>query len=59
MAFGVFFAVMLGLGALASAATFEIEYTSGLVHAGLYLLSILLLAIVSGVPLAGVPAALP
>lgn len=59
MTFGIFFAAMLGLGALASAATFEIEYASGLVHAGLYLLSILLLAAVSGVSLAGVPPALP
>ncbi len=59
MTAGVFFCIMLGLGALASVATFELEFTSGLTHAGLYLLTILLLALVSGVPLAGVAAAAP
>ena len=59
MTAGVFFCIMLGLGALASVATFELEFTSGLTHAGLYLLTILLLALVSGVPLAGVTPAAP
>jgi hypothetical protein len=54
MTAGFFFCIMLGLGALASAATFELEFPSGLTHAGLYFLSILLLALVSGVSLAGV-----
>ena len=54
MTFGITLCIMLGIGALASAATFELEFTSGLTHAGLYILSIVLLALVSGVALAGV-----
>ena len=49
------FFIMLGLGGLASAAIFELEYTNGLIHAGLYFISIVLLAMVSGVTLAGKP----
>ena len=56
MTAGIFFCIMLGLGGLASTATFELEYLSGLTHAGLYILTILLLALVSGVQLAGAAA---
>jgi cation transport ATPase len=59
MTAGIFFCIMLGLGALASSATFELEFISGLTHAGLYMLSVLLLAVVSGVSLAGVTPAAP
>ncbi len=51
---GVTLCVMLGLGALASAGCFELEFGNGLIHAGLYFIAIILLAVVSGVPLAGV-----
>lgn len=53
--FGITLCVMIGLGGLASAACFELEYVTGLIHSGLYFIGILLLAIVSGVTLAGVP----
>ena len=56
MTAGIFFCIMLGLGGLASTATFELEYLNGLTHAGLYILTILLLALVSGVQLAGAAA---
>ncbi|WP_198953795.1 hypothetical protein [Rhodopirellula sp. MGV] len=52
--FGVTLCVMIALGGLASAATFELEYFNGVVHAGMYFVSIVLLAFVSGVTLAGV-----
>ena len=45
---------MIGLGALASAGTFELEFFSGVIHAGLYFIVIVLLALTSGVVLAGV-----
>lgn len=50
--FGIIFSVMLGIGAFISVATFEIEFANGLVHAGLYLIATLLLALISGVTLA-------
>ncbi len=50
--FGIIFCVMLGLGAVASAATFELEVTSGLALAGLYLVTTALLAVASGLTLA-------
>ena len=53
MSFGITLCVMLGLGALASAAVFDLEFTSGLTHAGLFILTIVLLALASGVTLAG------
>ncbi|MDM4014130.1 hypothetical protein [Roseiconus lacunae] len=52
--FGVTLCIMIALGAIASAATFEIEYFSGIIHAGMYFISIVLLAFASGVTLAGV-----
>jgi hypothetical protein len=51
--FGVTLCIMIGLGALASAGAFELEYVSGLIHAGLYFVAIVLLAVTSGVTLAG------
>lgn len=58
--FGVVFAIMIGFGAFASVATFEFEFFNGLAHAGLYLIVILLLAVISGVTIAGdVPPPLP
>jgi len=50
---GVVFSVMLVLGALASVASFELEFPSGLAHAGLYLVFTIFIAILSGVTLAG------
>lgn len=50
---GVIFSVMLVLGALASVASFELEFPSGLAHAGLYLVFTMLVGLLSGVTLAG------
>ena len=52
--FGATLCAMIGLGAFASAGAFELEYGSGVIHAGLYFIAIVLLALVSGVTLAGV-----
>lgn len=51
--FGITLCVMIALGALASAGTFELEFFSGIIHAGLYFIVIVLLALTSGVVLAG------
>ncbi len=51
---GITFCVMIGLGSLASTSSFELEFGSGVIHAGLYFIAILLLAMVSGVALAGI-----
>lgn len=56
---GITFCVMVALGALASVATFEVEFPGGLTQAGLYFIAVVLLALVSGVTLAGVEAAGP
>lgn len=53
--FGITLCIMIALGALASAGTFELEYFSGVIHAGLYFIAIVLLAFTSGVTLAGLP----
>lgn len=50
---GITFCLMLAAGATAAVATFEVEFVGGLTHAGLYLISVVLLALVSGVTLAG------
>ncbi|MEE2938116.1 MAG: hypothetical protein VYA84_19180 [Planctomycetota bacterium] len=50
--FGVIFSIMLVMGAFASVGTFELEFLNGLVHAGLYLLVTLALAVVCGFQLA-------
>ena len=52
MAFGITFAVMLVVGAFASVGTFELEFLSGLTHAGFYLLATMALALVAGITLA-------
>lgn len=51
---GITFCVMLGLGALASVACFELEFPAGLTHAGFYFAIVIILALVAGVTLAGV-----
>lgn len=51
--FGITLCVMIALGALASAGSFELEYFNGVIHAGLYFIVIVLLALTSGVVLAG------
>ncbi|MEL6104885.1 MAG: hypothetical protein AAFU85_02560 [Planctomycetota bacterium] len=53
--FGVTLCVMIALGAIASSAAFELEYISGVIHAGMYFVVIVLLAFTSGVILAGLP----
>ena len=53
--FGIVFCIMLAIGAFASAATFELEFASGLTHAGLYLIAALLLGLLSGITFAGKP----
>lgn len=52
-AFGITLCVMIGLGAIASAAAFELDGLNGAIHAGLYFIAIVLLAFTSGVILAG------
>jgi hypothetical protein len=52
MWFGIIFCVMMGLGALASVACFELEFGSGLAHAGLYFVVTMVLALLSGIALA-------
>ena len=54
MVFGITLAVMVVIGAIASVATFELEFINGLAHAGLYLISMLALALIGGVVLMGV-----
>lgn len=53
LAFGIIFSIMLVIGAFASVGAFELEFLSGLAHAGLYLIATLVLALISGVTLAG------
>lgn len=50
--FGIVFCVMMGLGAVASVASFELEFGSGLAHAGLYFIVTMVLALLSGITLA-------
>ena len=50
--FGIMFAVMVGLGSLASAATFDLEPLNGLTLAGLYFIVSVVLALISGLTLA-------
>jgi uncharacterized integral membrane protein len=52
LSFGIVLSVMLVVGAFASVATFELEFSSGLAHAGLYLIATMLLALLSGAALA-------
>lgn len=52
LSFGIIFCVMVGLGAVASVVSFELEFASGLAHAGLYLIVTLALALLSGITLA-------
>jgi hypothetical protein len=52
LAFGIIFSIMLVVGAFASVGAFELEFTSGLAHAGLYLIVTLVLALISGLTLA-------
>lgn len=51
--FGIVFCLMLTIGAFASVATFELEFTSGLAHAGLYLIAAILLGLLAGITFAG------
>jgi hypothetical protein len=53
--FGIVFCLMLGVGAFASVATFELEFAGGLAHVGLYLIITLLLGVLAGVTFAGKP----
>lgn len=52
MTFGIILAVMLVMGAFASVGAFELEFTSGLAHAGLYFIATMVLALISGITLA-------
>ena len=58
IAMGVALAVMIGLGSLAAVATFELEFGGGFVVAALYFISVVLLAVIAGIPLAGAAAGL-
>lgn len=57
--FGITLCAMIGLGGLASAACFDLDFMMGVLHSGMYFIGILLLAIVSGVTLAGEDARAP
>jgi hypothetical protein len=52
---GVALAVMMVVGTFAAVATFELETGNGFAVAALYYVSVLLLALIAGIPLAGVP----
>ena len=52
--FGVTICAMIGLGALASAGSFELEFGSGVIHSGMYFIVLVVLAVVAGVTFAGV-----
>lgn len=52
--FGIMMAVMLAIGGVISSACFELEYFSGVIHGGVYILATLLLAVMAGIPLVGV-----
>ncbi len=52
LVFGVVFSVMVAIGATASMIIFELEFSEGLAHAGLYLIVSMVLAVLSGVTLA-------
>lgn len=49
----IMFCIMVGIGTFASVATFEVETSGGLTHAALYFISVVLLALIAGVTLAG------
>lgn len=53
LAFGIIFSIMLVVGAFASVGAFELEFFSGLAHCGLYLIATMVLALISGMTLAG------
>ena len=55
LVFGIIFSIMLVIGALASVELLELEFVSGLAHAGLYLIVAMVLALISGVPMATLP----
>ncbi len=52
--FGVVFSSMIAMGAFISVACFELEFSSGIAHVGLYLVVTILLAVIAGITLAGV-----
>jgi len=52
LVFGIVFSVMVAIGATASMIVFELEFSEGLAHAGLYLIVSMILAVLSGVTLA-------
>ena len=51
LSFGIVLIVMIGLGTLASAATFDLEPVNGLTLAGLYFIVTVILAVISGLSL--------
>ena len=51
--FGIAIAAMIGIGGIIGAATFELEYGSGLIPTGLYIVTTLVLAVAAGLTLAG------
>lgn len=55
--FGLAIAAMLLLGGVICTAVFELEFFSGLIHAGFYIVVALLLAVIAGITLAGKPGA--
>ena len=52
--FGVAILVMLGIGTFAAVATFELETGNGFVVAALYYVTVLILAVIANIPLAGI-----
>ncbi|EGF29646.1 hypothetical protein [Rhodopirellula baltica] len=54
---GIVFSVMILIGAAVSVGAFELEFVSGLAQSGLYFVTVILLALIAGVSLAGQPGA--
>jgi uncharacterized integral membrane protein len=54
---GIVFSVMILIGAAVSVGAFELEFINGLAQSGLYFVTVILLALVAGVSLAGQPGA--
>lgn len=50
---GITFCIIAALGAFACVACFELEFVSGLIHAGFYYVVVVLAALIAGVTLAG------
>lgn len=53
--FGIVMLAMLGIGGVVCTATFELEFSSGVIQGAVYIIATLLLAVIANIPLAGQP----